>query len=273
MGKFDGILICTDLDGTLLRADKSVSQENKDAIEYFKREGGLFTIVTGRMPYYVGDIWEKVKPNVPYGCSNGGGLYDHVNQKYLWKCAAPDGILEIAECIDKKYPDAGIQVCTFERTYFCKNNDVTAHFRKLTGLPNITCHYNDVKEEIAKVLFCTDSEDEIMGIQETLYNHPLAERFDFIRSERILYEILPQGIDKGTSITKLCELLNIDINKTVAIGDYNNDIPMLKAAKVGIAVSNACQDALNAADFVTVSNEEHAIAQVISDIENGKYVL
>ncbi|MBQ3226919.1 MAG: HAD hydrolase family protein, partial [Clostridia bacterium] len=53
MGKFDGVLICTDLDGTLLKKDKTISEENLKAIEYFKREGGFFTIVTGRMPFYV----------------------------------------------------------------------------------------------------------------------------------------------------------------------------------------------------------------------------
>ena len=47
---------------------------------------------------------------------------------------------------------------------------------------------------------------------------------------------------------------------------------MFKAAKVGIAVANACSEALAAADFVTVSNEEHAIAQVIYNLENGMYI-
>ena len=84
MGKFDGVLVCTDLDGTLLRNDKTISKENLEAIEYFKNEGGYFTIVTGRMPYYVGDIVPKVKPNVPFGCVNGGGLYDYESKKYLW---------------------------------------------------------------------------------------------------------------------------------------------------------------------------------------------
>ena len=57
------------------------------------------------------------------------------------------------------------------------------------------------------------------------------------------------------------------------IGDYNNDIPMLIAAGVGIAVANACPAALAAADVVTVSNEEHALARVIADIESGKIAL
>ena len=272
MGKFDGILICTDLDGTLLREDKSISAENKAAIEYFKKEGGFFTLVTGRMPYYVTDILKKVEPNIAFGCANGGGLYDHIKGEYLWKCTMSDNIMQLVRCIDEKFPGAGIQVCTFEKTYFAKNNDATAYFRKLTGLPNYTCNYDEVDEPISKILFCSASQEDISGIQETLYNHPLAGEFGFIRSEKSLYEILPKGISKGTSITKLCEIAGIDINKTIAIGDYNNDIPMFGAAGIGIAVANACQEALDAADFVTVSNEEHAIAKVIYDLEEGKYI-
>lgn len=270
MGKFDGMLICTDLDGTLLRKDKSVSAENKDAIEYFKSEGGFFTFVTGRMPYYVTDVLKKVDPNIAFGCANGGGVYDHIGGKYLWKSTMSDKIMELVSCIDEKFPDTGIQVCTFEKTYFAKNNDVTAHFREITGLPNYTCHYDDVKEPVSKIIFCSDSDKEILDIQKTLYNHPLSGEFEFVRSERSLYEILPKGISKGTSIIKLCETTGIDIEKTIAIGDYNNDIPMFSAAKIGIAVANACQEALDAADFVTVSNEEHAIAKVIDDLEKGR---
>ena len=67
--------------------------------------------------------------------------------------------------------------------------------------------------------------------------HPLAKKFDFIRSEKTLYEILPKGIGKGVSIINLCKHLNIDVDKTIAIGDYNNDISMFEAAEIGIAVS------------------------------------
>ena len=74
---------------------------------------------------------------------------------------------------------------------------------------------------------------------------------------------MPKGIGKGTAVTKICDYLGLDVNKSIAIGDYNNDISMFCAAGTGIAVSNACDEALAAADFVTVSNEEHAIAKVI----------
>ena len=76
MGKFDGILICPDLDGTLYKNDKTISDKNRKAIEYFKREGGYFTFITGRLPYYSTYAYDSVKPNVPFGCINGGGVYD-----------------------------------------------------------------------------------------------------------------------------------------------------------------------------------------------------
>ena len=272
MGIFDGVLICTDLDGTLLREDKTISAANIEAIEYFKQNGGLFTFVTGRMPNFVDDIAQQIKPNAPIGCVNGGGLYDYKEKKYLWTSTMPEEVLELIKCIDDTLPDVGIQTCTFEKSYFCKDNITMQKFREITNAENFVCHYNDIKEPIAKIIFGNESDEVIMQIKETLNAHPLADKFDFIRSERTLYEILPKGICKGTSITKICELLNVDANKTIAIGDYNNDIPMFAVAKIGIAVSNACTEALEAADFITVSNEENAVAQVIYDLEKGKYI-
>ena len=271
MGRFDGVLICTDLDGTLLKNDKTISCENIEAIEYFKREGGYFTFVTGRMPFFVSYVLDTIKPNAPFGCVNGAGLYDGIKKEYVWTASMPDKVTELVKCIDDYFADVGIQVNTFHKTYFCKGNQTMANFRKVTGLENIVCDYNEVYEPIAKILFGSEKEEEIKNIEKVLNAHPLANHFDFIRSEKTLYEILPKGICKGTSVIKLCDYLNIDIRKSIAIGDYNNDISMFRTAGTGIAVSNACEEALNAADFVTVNNEEHAIAKVVCDLERGKY--
>ncbi len=273
MGKFDGMLICTDLDGTLLRNDKTISSENTEAIEYFKQEGGIFTIVTGRMPHTAFDSCKNARINAPFGCINGGGIYDYHKGEYVWAVETPVDVIELIKVIDENFPDVGIQVNTFYKTYFSKENIVMEHFRRITKAPNLVMSYKDVKEPIAKILFGIKSEEEMQEVIKTLASHPLAENFNFIRSEKSLYEILPKGIGKGTSILKLCEYLGIDKNKTIAIGDYDNDVSMFNVAKIGIAVKNACKEALSAADYVTVSNEEHAIAKVIYDLEEGKYIL
>lgn len=271
MGKFDGILICTDLDGTLYRKDKTISSENKEAIEYFKKEGGAFTFITGRMPNYSTDAYRAVRPNVPYGCINGGGVYDGETDRYVWTREMPRKVLELVEFVDKNLPEVGIQVCTFDKTYFSKENAAMDVFRSITGLPKITKAYRDIDEPIAKIIFVTADQNEMQRMADMLREHPAAEDFVFTRSERILFEILPGGVDKGLALGKLVEHLGLDMQRTVAIGDFDNDVGMLRTAKLGIAVSNASDAALAAADLVTVSNEEHAIARVIYDIESGKY--
>lgn len=271
MGKFDGILICTDLDGTLLKGDKTVSVENTDAIEYFKANGGKFTFVTGRMPYYAVETYNQIKPNAPVGCINGGGLYDYESEQYIWKCGlSVPNVKELLAYVDENLPEVSIALSGFHNTYFAKNNAAFERFRRLTKLPNITADYHTFDGEVGKILFGTDVEESMQKLIALINTHPRAEEFDFIRSERTLYEILPKGIGKGTVVTKLAEHLHIDITRCIAIGDYNNDVSMIRAAGVGVAVANACPEALAAADIVTASNEEHAIAKVIEGVESGK---
>ena len=273
MGKFDGILICTDLDGTLYRNDKTISDENKAAVEYFKSEGGLFTFITGRMPNYSEDAYKAASPNVPFGCINGGGVYDGEAKKYVWTREMPREVFELVDYVSENFPNVGIQVCTFDKTYFSKETPVMEVFRKITGLPNITRAYREVDEPIAKIIFVSGDEAEMREMANALRSHPMADEFVFTRSERVLFEILPKGVNKGLALEKLVEYLGIDPNKTVAIGDFDNDVGMLRAARLGVAVANASEMARNAADVITVSNEEHAIAKVIGDIENGIYRL
>lgn len=269
MSKFQGILICTDLDGTLLSNDKTISRENLDAIRYFQSEGGYFTFVTGRMPFFVHSVVDMIRPNAPIGCINGGGVYDFATDRYLWAQTLPHSVLELVEHADRTIEDLGVQVNLFDRILFCRDNDATAAFRRATGVPHLVGRYDAIDEPIAKIVFCDNDETHIDRLQKILYAHPRADEFDFIRSEKTLYEILPRGIHKGVALPKLAELLGVDMRRTVAVGDYNNDIGMLRTAGVGIAVANACPEAKAAADRITVSNEESAIARIIEDIESG----
>ena len=110
MGQFDGILICTDLDGTLLKKDKSISSKNVKAIEFFKKNGGLFTFVTGRAPQTVEDICRIINPNAPFGYINGGGVYDYTEKKIKWVKTLDKKVTELIEYIDVMLPSVGILV-------------------------------------------------------------------------------------------------------------------------------------------------------------------
>ena len=267
MKKFDGVLLCTDLDGTLLSESGAVSKENKDAIEYFKSEGGRFTFVTGRPPMIIGDVYKQVEPNAPIGCFNGGGIYDFENRKFLWSVELPSEAIELVKYAVNKIPDMGVQLNTADRIIFTHENTATEWFREKTNIPNDPCDIDEVNETVIKIVFCHEDSLTLDRLAKLLNEHPKAQMFDFIRSEERLYELLPKGISKGNLLLKLADILGMDRRKTVAVGDYNNDISMIKAAGIGYAVANAIPEAKAVADRVTVSNEEHAIARIVEDLD------
>ena len=122
MGKFDGYLICTDLDDTLLTSDKKISDENMKAIEYFKNEGGLFTFATGRIPQSTGQYVELAKPNAPVIVYNGGGIYDWKNKKFLFRTDLEPGASEVIKYITSQFDFAGVEIVTVDDLYICKEN-------------------------------------------------------------------------------------------------------------------------------------------------------
>lgn len=271
MKKFEGMLFCTDLDGTLYASDKTVSKQNLDAIEYFKAEGGRFTFITGRVPKTSQEICEVIKPNAPFGCINGAGIYDPCRQQYLWKMSLPEEGLALAREVEERFPGMGIQFNTERDVIFMRDNEAMVNFRRVTGLPNLTRRYEEIDEPVLKVVFGHEEGEQIELLQRFLNEHPNADAVDFIRSERILYEILPKGVSKGVLLCKLAELLGIDEGKTIAVGDYYNDISMIRSAGLGFAVANAVEDAKAAADCVTVGNNDHAIAAIIDGLDKGIY--
>ena len=269
MKKFEGMLFCTDLDGTLYGDDRRVSKENLDAIAYFKSEGGLFTFITGRVPATTGEIYRLVQPNAPYGCFNGGAIYDGEQNSYLWARTLGEGVKELIDAVEAEMPEMGIQPNTEKAVYFHRENPAMEVFRKGCNLPRLLCRLEEIEEPVMKIVFAHLDVEKIPLLAKLLNEHPRACDFDFIRSESWLYEILPKGINKGSTLMKMAELLGIAPENTIAVGDYNNDVSMIGAAGMGFAVENAVEEAKAVADCVTVDNNHHAIAAIVDRLDRG----
>ena len=129
-----------------------------------------------------------------------------------------------------------------------------------------------ITEPLTKAMFVDNDEKTLFAVAGYLAAHPLAKEFYFIRTDKAYYEALPQGVSKGGQISRLAELTGIPVERISAVGDNDNDASMLKAAGVGVAVANASAAAKTAADRVTVSNEEHAIARIIKELDEELWV-
>ena len=272
MGKFDGILLCTDIDGTLLSSDGTVSDENIKAIDYFKKEGGKFTFSTGRVPKGAEVIRKWVQPNAPIVAFNGAGVYDFEKGKLLWGTYLSEDAKKVVEYVQERTPDFGLVVCADEKTYFPNLNDWVDRYHRIENLPLDTTPWREIKEKWKKALFVINVENMpivIDAVEKSGYRND----FDFVRSCANYYEMLPKGVNKGIGLEKLSEITGISKEKIIAIGDNENDIEMIGYAGLGVAVGNATESVKEISDIVTVTNNESAVAKIIWDLDSGKIKL
>lgn len=268
MGKFDGILICSDLDDTLISKKKVISNENISAINYFMSEGGAFAFATGRVPLGIKPVLEHIKPNVPVVCYNGGGIFDCEKNEIIWEEKLDCECVKAVDFAIENFPEIGVEVCGSRDVYFCRMNDILLRQKVYERFPDNYLGHYEIKEGWNKVLF-TIEEDKIEDLRSLMVNSRFSDRFEFIRSSKRYFEMLPKNVNKGRAMLRLATLLNIDPMKTVGIGDNENDIGLVRCAGVGVAVANASNVVKESADIVTVDCDSHALKHLICDIESG----
>lgn len=267
MGIFDGYLICSDVDGTLISDDFKIPTVNLEAIKYFQEEGGMFTLATGRTPQGMKLYTNKVNPNAPVVCQNGAAIYDISLGKYLWTSPLDDYPYDIVEYIMEKYPDCGIEVLCESGVYYVKENDYTTKHMIDEKFKVIRRDYRDIKEPWLKILIaeCSEGADDI---QRDLASSSFVDKYQLVRSYITYYEVLEKTTNKGKALENLRRILNVDAEKIITIGDNDNDSEMLLVAGESYAVKGASSKALRSAKYtLDADNNDGAIARVIKILE------
>ena len=265
--KFDGIMFCTDIDSTLTECENKISKDNLDAIEYFIKNGGTFTVATGRIPHTIpGVLKQYIK--IPVVCQNGA-VYDIHKNEYLYYKALEDRAMEIAKEIADSFPQSGIECCRLFDLAFVRNNKVTQRHienESISCATHLNCDLTEVEGPILKILFAQE-EDETNEIYEHYKNSEYQKEYQLVKSHAWYYEILRRDTNKGVALKKLCELIGVESKNVIAVGDNDNDIEMIEYAGLGYAVKNATDNLKKAADKVTKrSNENSAVAEIIYNI-------
>ncbi|MBQ3500978.1 MAG: HAD family phosphatase [Oscillospiraceae bacterium] len=259
------ILIITDVDGTLLRENKGISKENLEAIKRFTDKGGHFTVSTGRAIDVAMELLEGIPINTPSVHINGGYFYDWqkeeiIESHYISKYARY-AVKKIAEKFD--FCD-----CHFASTDSVNLMTSGKYLRKY--IPEREFHFfegnfEDIPENVYKFIVCCDPEnmDEVRKFAESVSGKDVK----IIQSSPFFLEILPPENSKGKSLERLCEMIGIPLENSVAAGDFENDSEMILAAGIGAAVENAQESLKEKADIILPSCEENAIAHLIEFLE------
>ena len=254
MGKFDGILLATDWDGTVYY-NGEITEENIRAINYFKENGGKFTICSGRYFEFLKQFKDKISPNTYTICYNGALIFDYEKSDVLYQGFCDGYIFEIIDKIIDM--DIHYNVINFY-------DDVTAGPVAYTVDEYLSAKSELKKKNIYKVLLRTDT-PEHGAFGAKVVNEMDLRDYLAVRSWEVSLEIMKIENSKGYAIKRLGEKISAKL--IVAAGDYENDIELLKAADIGYAVENACDALKPIADRITVHAKDSAIAKIIYDIE------
>ena len=254
MGKFDGILIMSDYDGTLSTREGRISAKNREAIEYFEREGGIFCISSGRQPNYIADLGKQVPLNGWCIAINGTVICTPDGKESIFKAPFKREIMvDFIKKVCKNCPERDhIRVVELEKTqHILPFEDEDKIIASMSG-------------PFYKFLCVTPAEHSDEYLQKI---GALAGK-DFYVSRSWIngIEIQPSGTTKGDAIARLKELYGGKIHTVIAVGDYENDIEMIKKADIGYAVANAVPAVKAVADRHTVSCGDSAIAAIIAEL-------
>ena len=262
-------LIAMDLDGTLTNDQKIITEKTKAALMAAQQKGIRLALASARPSpglFKERDALELQNYGGILMSYNGGRIVDAATGKVLFETAMD---LEQTRWVLRKLEslpvtpilDDGVQFYVTDKTaykvdYECRNNNMTC-----TEVENLAdfLHFAPIK------ILMSAQPEEIHRIQAEIAAF-LPPELTVVQTAAFYLEVIPKSINKGQGLRDVCRTLGIDISQTIAFGDAENDIPMLRAAGVGVAMGNATEAVKAAANMVTLGNNDDGIAAALEKL-------
>ena len=265
-------IIASDLDGTLLKDDKTISLENLDAIKRFAEMGGIFVPTTGRS---IGELPDALinNPGIRYIiCSDGTGIYDKQTGKCEFDVMTHDILmraLDISLSYDTHmvlhynnaaYSDTSKQLFSTEQMErFGRLVPLIDYYTHSTHKPDFREFCDSLEGAELLFIFFWDKTQ----ISECVKRLEEIDEFNILCSADSSIEIIRKTSGKGLALLRLADMLGVKKEETIGVGDNTNDMNLITSAGLGLAMGNAVDALKDAADKVICTNEEHNIDYIV----------
>ncbi|NLW78411.1 MAG: HAD family phosphatase [Ruminococcaceae bacterium] len=257
------LLVVSDMDGTLLTSDMRLLGCNLETIRLFRALGGHFTVATGRVHSSVQmypDLVEVIDPAITCG---GCVLYDFqknvaAKSTVLQRVVARRAVRDILE----RFPAVGIMVMADDmRNYRMSPSRMIEKLADEEKMAYFIRPDEDYPEEWNKVLFAGPPE-LLVQVADYVKNRTYPGVY-FVHTSPTYFEMMPKGVSKASALHELCGLLGIQMKHTIMIGDYLNDLDIMKQAGHAVAMGNAPVEVQMAADEVIATNDQGGVGQFL----------
>lgn len=257
-------VVVSDFDGTLLRSDGTISEETKNTIREFQSRGGQFLISTGRMPSSILPWMEKLGLTGDVMCCQGSVLFRSETGELLYS----EGIgTEMAATILQALEEEDLSAAVFldGESYIAKKTPFTELYDKACGVPShlttqpLSVFMKNSGKKANKIITVQDSPDT-ERLRAKFFGKFFGVEVNI--SEKYLLEFASAAYNKGAALSKLRKCLP-EGSKIITLGDSLIDVSLVKNGDLGVAVGNARQEVKDAADLITITNDDDAVAYII----------
>jgi len=258
-------IVCCDIDGTLVRDDKSLSEANKFWINRLVKEKGVkFVLVSGRMLTAMKYFYSKLDIKGPVSCYNGCSFYND-DYELIYEHRLSKDISKRILSIGRK---VGIELIFFDDTKWIIEEKDSYSFNqkiKLYFCEPIISKFEDFlkTKDSNKILAMDPNHSKIEQFEKELRKEGIDEKLVTFYPSNNFFEVMPKGFDKGSAIDDLSRYYEIEKSQIMAIGDDYNDIGMLKKAGLSVGMKNSVPPVLEIVDYITDSNMEDGVATAI----------
>lgn len=257
-------LVATDLDGTLLRSDGTVSDRTRAALARVEDAGALLVLVTGRPPRWMAPVARETGHHGIAICANGALRYDLARERVVGRDPFPPGS---AAAVVAALRDAvpGLAFAVERPEGFAREPGYRSAVEVSEGVPVGAVEELLAEGETVKLLAKLDAgdPDELLLRARTA----VGDLATLTRSSpSALLEISSAGVTKASALERLAQERGVGAGGVLAFGDMPNDLPMLTWAGTGVAVANAHPQVIAVADEVAPANDDDGVARVLERV-------
>ncbi len=267
-------LVATDLDGTFLRDDKTISSANLEALQQLRDRGVVTVAATGRNLFKIHEVIPQEVPFDYYVFSSGAGVFDKQKEAHIFGQNLPK---ESALKLIRYFMAEDLNFHAFwpvpfnHKLWYYRGSEICHEFERYFAFHNSRAYElpagGEIDSDICQFLVVIPF-DEIRFLKMKTYIEQLCPMARVIRSSSPLHtnyiwlEIFHKDVSKGNGVLHLCNLLGIDPRQTLGIGNDYNDIDLLEFTAHAFVTNNA-PEIIKKQYVLVPSNEEDAFAHVI----------
>lgn len=259
-------IIALDMDGTLLNDDKIITEVTKKALQSARKKGVKVVLASGRpidgLRRYLDEL--GLVDNNEYVLSYNGCLVQETkSEKIISEKGLKGSDLHYIYNFAREF---GVNIHAFSPTRGLitpKNSKYTEVEAEINKIDINICDFNEISEDESIIKIMLIDEPDVLDKAIEKLPKEVGEKYNLAKSTPYFFEIINKESNKGLGLKALADYLNVDKDEIIAVGDAGNDLDMIEFAGLGVAMENGHSNVKEAANYITKSNNEDGVAEVV----------